>query len=66
MSNTNEAVNLIVNVPAPSRSMFEMIRSAAVAMLANNSAMPEEFEDCLTMEIFTRPSGSQYVVVNLA
>jgi hypothetical protein len=45
--------------------MNKMIADAARATLTG-AAFPEELADLFTLEVITRPNGSQYVIVDFA
>ena len=65
--NTDENVTVTFNFPYPGPTlqafMADLLVKVAKKMLCENSPMPEEFEDMLTMTVITRPSGSRYVRV---
>jgi hypothetical protein len=63
--NTNENVKLVNNTTFDPRTISGA-HDAFMDMVENNSPMPEAFEDLFTIEIFTRPSGSKYGVLNFA
>lgn len=64
--NTNENVKAVINARIDSREILDMVSKVAHDMVDNGSALPEEFEGVFAIEIFTRPSGSKYAVVNFA
>jgi hypothetical protein len=63
--NTNENVKLVNNI---SFNINEIAGAynAIVDYINGDAEFPEAFEDVLTVEIVTRPSGSKYGVLNFA
>jgi hypothetical protein len=63
--NTNEKAKLVNNTTFDTRSIAGA-EAAFIDMIDNDAALPEEFEDVFTLEVFTRPSGSKYGILRFA
>lgn len=64
--NTNENVKLVVNARIDSREMLDMVSAEARKAIDGDGKLPEELADLFILNIFTRPSGSKYGVLNFA
>jgi len=63
--NTNENVTLVNNTTFDTRTLAGA-DAAILAVIKNGAKLPEAFDDIFTLEVFTRPSGSKYGVLNFA
>jgi hypothetical protein len=63
--NTNEKVKLVNNTCFDTRTILGA-DEAFLAMVDNGAPMPEAFEGIFTLQVFTRPSGTKYGVLEFA
>lgn len=64
--NQNENISLVINAPIFSSDAVAFVANAALAAIANGTALPAELSDLFTLEVFTRLSGSKYGVIDAA
>jgi hypothetical protein len=60
-----EHLTIIYTENMGDKNAYDMARMAAMEVLSGNP-IPEDFEDVLKIDRFTRPSGSSYVKVSFA
>ena len=63
--NTNENVKFVNNTTFDDRTLPGAYE-AFLAVIDDGAALPEAFDGIFTLEVFTRPSGSKYGVLNFA
>jgi hypothetical protein len=64
--NNNESLKLIIKARIDSREMNDFVSKFAIAAVDSGESLPEELADLFTLEVFTRPSGSKYGVLDFA
>ena len=63
--NTNENAKLVNNTTFDPRTLAGA-DAAILAVIENGAKLHEAFDGIFTLEVFTRPSGSKYGVLNWA
>lgn len=63
--NTNENVTLVNNTTFDPRTLLGA-EAAILTAIETGAGLPEAFDDIFILQVFTRPSGSKYGVLNFA